>query len=131
MFLNKTSPATVRGTISKKKEEDPRRTLEKEKRRLKTILSLQARLETVESRLANMPISPFIIAVIFSIFMSLPMIGQNSNPIPIPSVPPIPGMPEIPKPNTINPVIPQAPAAPEFLKTTNQPKTEKTVARKK
>lgn len=132
MFLNKTSPATVRGTISKKKEEDPRRTLEKEKRRLeKTILSLQARLETVESRLANMPISPFIIAVIFSIFMSLPMIGQNSNPIPIPPVPPIPGMPEIPKPNTINPVLPQVPAAPEFLKTTNQPKTEKIVTRKK
>ncbi|UTC66718.1 MULTISPECIES: hypothetical protein [unclassified Treponema] len=132
MFLNKTSPATVRGKISAKKEEDPRRTLEKEKRRLeKTILSLQARLETVESRLANMPISPFIIAVIFSIFTSLPIIAQNSNPIPIPSVPPIPEIPAIPKPNTVSPAIPQAPSAPEFFKIDNQPKNEKVLTKKR
>lgn len=132
MFLKRTSPAAVRGQISTKKEEDPRRTLEKEKRRLeKTILSLQAKLETVESRLANMPIAPFIIAVIFSIFTSLPMIAQNSNPIPIPSVPPIPGIPAIPKPNTVGPAIPKAPAAPEFFKLDHQPKNEKNLTRKR
>ncbi|MGF7109142.1 hypothetical protein [Treponema pedis] len=121
LFLNKNSPAAVRGKIvSPKKEEDPRRALEKEKRRLeKTILSLQAKLESVESRLANMPVQAFIFILIFSSLLLIPLRAQDSNGTETPSIPPIPSIPQIPEITVIpvtgeppQPIIPKAPERP-------------------
>lgn len=109
LFLSKNSPASVRGKLTPKKEEDPRTSLEKEKRRLeKTIVSLQAKLETIESRLANMPIQPFIIALALSFTLLRPLTAQDKNgEADIPAVPSVPAI-DIPKSGTgARPVIPK------------------------
>lgn len=121
LFLTRHSPASVRGKIAPPpKEADPRRELEKEKRRLeKTILSLQAKLESVESRLAKMPVQPFVFMLIFAFLLLRPIKAQDNNSgIAIPPIPPIPPIPEITVNPTLGnsavPIIPKPPAQPKI-----------------
>ena len=108
LFLAKNSPAAVRGKLVPKKEEDPRRNLEKEKRRLeKTILSLQARLESIETQLANMPVQTFIIALVLSLALLRPLHAQDKSGGS--SIPEIPSIPNIEIPQTGAPVKPTIP----------------------
>lgn len=137
LFLNKNSPAAVRAKLSPAKKEDPRRELEKQKHRLeKTIVNLQAKLEAVEDRLANMSIQPFVFVFIFSILIAKPIVAQESNQSDIPQIPSIPGVPTIPQipdipnisPETGRPNQPIIPKTPVQLKV--QP-IEKTIKKSK
>lgn len=76
LYLAKNSPAAVRDKLKKDDgvKEDPRRILEKEKRRLeKTISGLQERLRQVEEKLADTPVAVFV----FFAFLLLPFCLQN------------------------------------------------------
>lgn len=122
LFLTRNSPAAVRGKIAPPlKEADPRRELEKEKHRLeKTILSLQAKLQSVESRLANMPVHPFVFIFIFSFLLLTPIKAQNdSSGISVPSIPPIPQITVNPLGNSPEPIIPKPPAPPKIQNLTD------------
>ncbi len=58
LLLNKQSPVSVKDQIYPKEKKDPRRELEKEKKRIqRTIVSLQAKLELIEGRLENIDTS--------------------------------------------------------------------------
>ncbi len=95
LLLNKNSPAFAQTSVAKKPpEEEPRRKLEKEKRRLeKTIASLTERLSQVEQSLANMPATPFILCIALMIGFSFPSYADNSgNAMIMPVVPDVPAV---------------------------------------
>ena len=117
LFLNRNSPSVVRGKIAPpKNEKDPRRAPEKEKHRLdKTILHLQTKLESVENRLANMPVRVFIFILAFYACLLNPLKAQDADSISVPSIPSIPEIPAItatPAGGALKPAIPKPPARP-------------------
>ncbi|MGP1593660.1 MAG: hypothetical protein ACTTH8_00180 [Treponema sp.] len=122
MFLENYSPASVRDSIkTKPAEEEPRRKLEKEKHRLeKAIACLQQRLNQVEDSLANIPVAPFIMSIIF---FTQALCGSFADSvadtrIQIPEIPAVPSIeigqglgapiqrPSI-KPPVIQPIVPK------------------------
>ena len=120
LFLQKHSPAFVRDSIkTKPQDEDPRRKLENEKRRIeRTIISLQARLNELEDTLAKLPVMPVIFCFFFLLHLSAPLAADNtgtgSGQMQIPVIPDIPevtiggGITRPPAPPVIKP--------PTFLK---------------
>ena len=96
LFLHKNSPAFVRDSVkSKPQDEDPRRKLENEKRRIeRTIISLQARLNELENTLAKLPVTPFIFCCFFLLRLLSPLTADNtgagSGQMQIPAIPDIP-----------------------------------------
>ena len=96
LFLQKHSPAFVRDSVKNKpQDEDPRRKLENEKRRIeRTIVSLQARLSELEDTLAKMPVTPFIFCFFFLLRLLSPLAADNtgvsSGQMQIPAIPDIP-----------------------------------------
>ncbi|MFC1238546.1 hypothetical protein ACFGOO_03840 [Treponema vincentii] len=117
LFLQKHSPAFVRDSVKNKpQDEDPRRKLENEKRRIeRTIVSLQARLNELEDTLAKMPVTPFIFCFFFFLQVLSPLAADNtgagSGQIPMPAIPDIPevtvggGIRRPPAPPAIQPPI--------------------------
>ena len=81
LFLQKHSPAFVRDSVKNKpQDEDPRRKLENEKRRIeRTIVSLQARLSELEDTLAKMPVTPFIFCFFFLLRLLSPLVADNTG----------------------------------------------------
>ena len=97
LFLHKNSPASVRDTLkTKPQEEDPRRKLENEKRRIeRTIASLQSRLSELEDTLAHLPVTPFILCIVVLFRLLSPLAAEHtgssrSGSIEVPSIPAIP-----------------------------------------
>lgn len=96
LFLQKHSPAFVRDSVKNKpQDEDPRRKLENEKRRIeRTIVSLQARLSELEDTLAKMPVTPFIFCFFFLLRLISPLAADNTGvgggQMQIPAIPDIP-----------------------------------------
>ena len=96
LFLQKHSPAFVRDSVKNKpQDEDPRRKLENEKRRIeRTIVSLQARLSELEDTLAKMPVTPFIFCFFFLLRLLSPLTADNTGvgggQMQIPAIPDIP-----------------------------------------
>lgn len=117
LFLQKHSPAFVRDSVKNKpQDEDPRRKLENEKRRIeRTIISLQARLSELEDTLAKLPVTPFIFCFFFFLQVLSPLAADNtgagSGQIPMPAIPDIPevtvggGIRRPPAPPAIQPPI--------------------------
>lgn len=121
LFLKKNSPAAVKGMLSPKKEDDPRKNLEKEKRRIeKTILSLQAKLENIESKLANMSITAIVFVFLFSAIFIKPVKAQNNN-----SGSGIPQIPNIEMPKTADPLSPVIPKPFKQINTETKKNKEK------
>lgn len=96
LFLQKHSPAFVRDSVKNKpQDEDPRRKLENEKRRIeRTIVSLQARLSELEDTLAKLPVTPFIFCFFFLLRLISPLAADNTGvgdgQMQIPAIPDIP-----------------------------------------
>jgi hypothetical protein len=96
LFLQKHSPAFVRDSVKNKpQDEDPRRKLENEKRRIeRTIVSLQARLSELEDTLAKLPVTPFIFCFFFLLRLLSPLAADNTGvgggQMQIPAIPDIP-----------------------------------------
>lgn len=96
LFLQKHSPAFVRDSVKNKpQDEDPRRKLENEKRRIeRTIVSLQARLSELEDTLAKLPVTPFIFCFFFLLRLLSPLTADNTGvgggQMQIPAIPDIP-----------------------------------------
>ncbi len=97
LFLHQSSPAFVRDSLkTKPKEEDPRRKLEHEKRRIeRTIASLQSRLSELEDTLAHLPVTPFILCIVVLFRLLSPLAAEHSGSsrsgsIEVPSIPAIP-----------------------------------------
>lgn len=96
LFLQKHSPAFVRDSVKNKpQDEDPRRKLENEKRRIeRTIVSLQARLSELEDTLAKLPVTPFIFCFFFLLRLLSPLTADNTGAgggqMQIPAIPDIP-----------------------------------------
>lgn len=96
LFLQKHSPAFVRDSVKNRpQDEDPRRKLENEKRRIeRTIISLQARLSELEDTLAKLPVTPFIFCFFFFLQVLSPLAADNtgagSGQMQIPAIPDIP-----------------------------------------
>lgn len=109
LFLQKHSPAFVRDSVkSKPQDEDPRRKLENEKRRIeRTIVSLQARLSELEDTLAKMPVTPFIFCFFFLLRLISPLAADNTG-VGQMQIPAIPDIPEV----TIGGGITRPPAPP-------------------
>ena len=115
LFLQKHSPAFVRDSVKNKpQDEDPRRKLENEKRRIeRTIVSLQARLSELEDTLAKMPVTPFIFCFFFLLRLLSPLAADNTGTgqMQIPAIPDIPevtiggGITRPPAPPVIQPPI--------------------------
>ena len=117
LFLHNNSPAFVRDSVkTKPQDEDPRRKLENEKRRIeRTIISLQARLSELENTLAKLPVTPFIFCFFFFLQVLSPLAADNtgagSGQIPMPAIPDIPevtvggGIRRPPAPPAIQPPI--------------------------
>ena len=117
LFLHNNSPAFVRDSVKNKpQDEDPRRKLENEKRRIeRTIVSLQARLSELEDTLAKLPVTPFIFCFFFFLQVLSPLAADNtgagSGQIPMPAIPDIPevtvggGIRRPPAPPAIQPPI--------------------------
>ncbi|MGI5099997.1 hypothetical protein E4N70_09200 [Treponema vincentii] len=117
LFLHNNSPAFVRDSVkTKPQDEDPRRKLENEKRRIeRTIISLQARLSELEDTLAKLPVTPFIFCFFFLLRLLSPLVADNtgvsSGQIPMPAIPDIPevtvggGIRRPPAPPAIQPPI--------------------------
>jgi len=117
LFLHNNSPAFVRDSVkTKPQDEDPRRKLENEKRRIeRTIISLQARLSELEDTLAKLPVTPFIFCFFFFLQVLSPLAADNtgagSGQIPMPAIPDIPevtvggGIRRPPAPPAIQPPI--------------------------
>ena len=118
LFLHKNSPAFVRDSIkTKPQDEDPRRKLENEKRRIeRTIASLQMRLGELEDILAKLPVTPFVFCFVFLLHCMMPLAadttgGAGGNQIQMPAVPEIPeitiggGLPQRPVPPAIQPPV--------------------------
>ena len=115
LFLQKHSPAFVRDSVKNKpQDEDPRRKLENEKRRIeRTIVSLQARLSELEDTLAKMPVTPFIFCFFFLLRLISPLAADNTGvgggQMQIPAIPDIPevtiggGITRPPAPSVIQP----------------------------
>ena len=115
LFLKKHSPAFVRDSVKNKpQDEDPRRKLENEKRRIeRTIVSLQARLSELEDTLAKMPVTPFIFCFFFLLRLISPLAADNTGvgggQMQIPAIPDIPevtiggGITRPPAPSVIQP----------------------------
>ena len=96
LFLQKHSPAFVRDSVKNKpQDEDPRRKLENEKRRIeRTIVSLQARLSELEDTLAKMPVTPFIFCFFFLLRLLSPLAADNTG-VGQMQIPAIPDIPEV------------------------------------
>ena len=96
LFLQKHSPAFVRDSVKNKpQDEDPRRKLENEKRRIeRTIVSLQARLSELEDTLAKMPVTPFIFCFFFLLRLISPLVADNTG-VGQMQIPAIPDIPEV------------------------------------
>ena len=109
LFLQKHSPAFVRDSVKNKpQDEDPRRKLENEKRRIeRTIVSLQARLSELEDTLAKMPVTPFIFCFFFLLRLISPLAADNTGTGQM-QIPAIPDIPEV----TIGGGITRPPAPP-------------------
>lgn len=109
LFLQKHSPALVRDSVKNKpQDEDPRRKLENEKRRIeRTIVSLQARLSELEDTLAKMPVTPFIFCFFFLLRLLSPLAADNTG-VGQMQIPAIPDIPEV----TIGGGITRPPAPP-------------------
>lgn len=109
LFLQKHSPAFVRDSVKNKpQDEDPRRKLENEKRRIeRTIVSLQARLSELEDTLAKMPVTPFIFCFFFLLRLLSPLAADNTGTEQM-QIPAIPDIPEV----TIGGGITRPPAPP-------------------
>ena len=109
LFLQKHSPAFVRDSVKNKpQDEDPRRKLENEKRRIeRTIVSLQARLSELEDTLAKMPVTPFIFCFFFLLRLLSPLAADNTG-VGQMQIPAIPDIPEV----TIGGGITRPPAPP-------------------
>lgn len=109
LFLQKHSPAFVRDSVkSKPQDEDPRRKLENEKRRIeRTIVSLQARLSELEDTLAKLPVTPFIFCFFFLLRLLSPLAADNTGTGQM-QIPAIPDIPEV----TIGGGITRPPAPP-------------------
>jgi len=109
LFLQKHSPAFVRDSVKNKpQDEDPRRKLENEKRRIeRTIVSLQARLSELEDTLAKMPVTPFIFYFFFLLRLISPLAADNTGTGQM-QIPAIPDIPEV----TIGGGITRPPAPP-------------------
>ena len=109
LFLQKHSPAFVRDSVKNKpQDEDPRRKLENEKRRIeRTIVSLQARLSELEDTLAKMPVTPFIFCFFFLLRLISPLTADNTG-VGQMQIPAIPDIPEV----TIGGGITRPPAPP-------------------
>ncbi|UTC55091.1 hypothetical protein [Treponema sp. OMZ 906] len=109
LFLQKHSPAFVRDSVkSKPQDEDPRRKLENEKRRIeRTIVSLQARLSELEDTLAKLPVTPFIFCFFFLLRLLSPLAADNTG-VGQMQIPAIPDIPEV----TIGGGITRPPAPP-------------------
>lgn len=109
LFLQKHSPAFVRDSVKNKpQDEDPRRKLENEKRRIeRTIVSLQARLSELEDTLAKMPVTPFIFCFFFLLRLLFPLAADNTG-VGQMQIPAIPDIPEV----TIGGGITRPPAPP-------------------
>ena len=109
LFLQKHSPAFVRDSVKNKpQDEDPRRKLENEKRRIeRTIVSLQARLSELEDTLAKMPVTPFIFCFFFLLRLISPLAADNTG-VGQMQIPAIPDIPEV----TIGGGITRPPAPP-------------------
>lgn len=109
LFLQKHSPAFVRDSVKNKpQDEDPRRKLENEKRRIeRTIVSLQARLNELEDTLAKMPVTPFIFCFFFLLRLISPLAADNTG-VGQMQIPAIPDIPEV----TIGGGITRPPAPP-------------------
>ena len=109
LFLQKHSPAFVRDSVKNKpQDEDPRRKLENEKRRIeRTIVSLQARLSELEDTLAKLPVTPFIFCFFFLLRLLSPLAADNSGTGQM-QIPAIPDIPEV----TIGGGITRPPAPP-------------------
>ncbi|QHX43873.1 hypothetical protein GWP43_10905 [Treponema vincentii] len=109
LFLQKHSPAFVRDSVKNKpQDEDPRRKLENEKRRIeRTIVSLQARLSELEDTLAKMPVTPFIFCFSFLLRLLSPLAADNTG-VGQMQIPAIPDIPEV----TIGGGITRPPAPP-------------------
>jgi len=109
LFLQKHSPAFVRDSVKNKpQDEDPRRKLENEKRRIeRTIVSLQARLSELEDTLAKMPVTPFIFCFFFLLRLISPLVADNTG-VGQMQIPAIPDIPEV----TIGGGITRPPAPP-------------------
>ena len=109
LFLQKHSPAFVRDSVKNKpQDEDPRRKLENEKRRIeRTIVSLQARLSELEDTLAKMPVTPFIFCFFFLLRLLSPLVADNTG-VGQMQIPAIPDIPEV----TIGGGITRPPAPP-------------------
>nr|WP_315442649.1 hypothetical protein [uncultured Treponema sp.] len=109
LFLQKHSPAFVRDSVKNKpQDEDPRRKLENEKRRIeRTIVSLQARLSELEDTLAKMPVTPFIFCFFFLLRLLSPLAADNTGTGQM-QIPAIPDIPEV----TIGGGITRPPAPP-------------------
>lgn len=96
LFLHKNSPASVRDTLkTKPQEEDPRRKLENEKRRIeRTIASLQSRLSELEDTLAHLPVTPFILCVALLLRLLPPLAAdtgsESGGRVQVPAIPAIP-----------------------------------------
>ncbi|UTC49141.1 hypothetical protein [Treponema vincentii] len=117
LFLHNNSPAFVRDSVkTKPQDEDPRRKLENEKRRIeRTIISLQARLSELEDTLAKLPVTPFIFCFFFFLQVLSPLAADNtgagSGQIPMPAIPDIPevtvggGIRRPPAPPAIQPPV--------------------------
>lgn len=117
LFLQKNSPAFVRDSVKRKtREEDIRCRLENEKRRIeRTIVSLQARLSELENTLSRLPVTPFILCLLFLPYLFLPLAAEttdsNGSLIQIPEMPAIPEVnigseiPQMPAPPTIQPPV--------------------------
>lgn len=109
LFLQKHSPAFVRDSVKNKpQDEDPRRKLENEKRRIeRTIVSLQARLSELEDTLAKLPVTPFIFCFFFLLRLLSPLAADNTG-VGQMQIPAIPDIPEV----TIGGGITRPPAPP-------------------
>ena len=109
LFLHNNSPAFVRDSVKRKpQDEDPRRKLENEKRRIeRTIVSLQARLSELEDTLAKMPVTPFIFCFFFLLRLISPLAADNTGTGQM-QIPAIPDIPEV----TIGGGITRPPAPP-------------------
>ena len=109
LFLQKHSPAFVRDSVKNKpQDEDPRRKLENEKRRIeRTIVSLQARLSELEDTLAKLPVTPFIFCFFFLLRLISPLVADNTG-VGQMQIPAIPDIPEV----TIGGGITRPPAPP-------------------
>lgn len=119
LFLQKNSPAFVRDSIrTQKPEEDPRRKLENEKRRIeRTIASLQARLSELEETLAHIPAAPLVFCFLFFLYTLAPVTAEQRGTgghIPIPAVPAIPDIPQVTGGNGLQPPAPPQITPPVF-----------------